>query len=141
MMRILPKLLSALFMAAIFCATTMAAEIDAVQGKWKADQEMGDQKVTFHMEIKDDKFKFAIKGLDGETRFVAKGKVKVEKLGTFRTLALLDISWGQTEDELQPVDDTRTYVFVTGDRTMTLAGNFDRERDNEKANLTVYKKE
>ncbi len=73
--------------------------------------------------------------------FHAKGKVKVEKQGPLKTLALSHIELGQYENELQSVDDTRTYVYVVGSGTLTMAGNFDRERENENPEITVYRKE
>ena len=94
MMKTHVKLLSGLMLGAALCSTTLAADIDDLQGKWKADKELNGNKVTFHLEIKQDKFKFELKQSDGATGYVAKGKVKVEKHGPFKTLTLHDIEGG-----------------------------------------------
>jgi len=141
MMNTLTKLFGALLLGVVLCSTALAAEIDAVQGKWKADQELNGQKVVFHLDVKGDKFRFEAKSSDGASLMIAKGKVKVEQNGPFKTLVLHGIEWGQNESDLQPVDDTRSYAYVSGWQSMTLAGNFDRERDNEKPSITIYRKD
>jgi len=135
------RLLGGLLLGATLCSPAFAADTDALQGKWKADKEIDGKKVTYNLEIKADQFSFELKGSDGASRLHAKGKVKVEKLGAFKTLTLLDIKGGQTADDLQSVDDTRAFVYVAELTTLTLAANFDRERGSEGPNLTVYRKQ
>jgi len=135
------KLLGVLLLSASLCSSAFAAETDALQGKWKADKEFDGRKATYHLEIKKDTFNFEMKGSDGETRFFLKGKVKLEKQGAFKTFTLHDIKGGEFEAELKEIEDTRAFVYITGWKSLTLAGNFDRERDNEEANITVYRKE
>ncbi len=135
------KFLAGLLLGATLCSSVFAADTDALQGKWKADKEIDGKKVTYNLEIKADQFSFELKGSDGESRFRAKGKVKLEKQGAFKTLTLLDIKGGQSADDLQSVDDTRVFVYVAESTTLTLAANFDRERGSEGPNLTVYRKQ
>lgn len=118
-----------------------AADSDALQGKWKADKEINGEKATFNLELKQDKFTFELRGSDGEVRFVVKGNVKLEKQGPFKSITLSDIEGGQSMSDLQAISDVRSFVYVTGYRSLTLAGNFDRGRENEEANLTVYRKQ
>ncbi len=134
-------LVSALLMGAALSPSTLAADSDALQGKWKAEKEIEGQKVTFNLEIKEDTFQFELKGSDGEVRMFAKGKVKLEKLGPFNTLSVLDMEAGKSESELQPVDMTRSFVYAADSKTLTMASNFDRQRENQKPELTVYQKE
>lgn len=135
------KLLQILLLGAALCSSALAADSDAVQGKWKADKEFDGQKATFNLEIKADTFNFEMKGSDGATRFILKGKIKLEKQGAFKTMTLHDIKGGESEADLNSMEDVRSFVYVTGWKSLTLAGNFDRERDNEEPNLTVYRKE
>lgn len=135
------KFLAALLLGAALCSSALAADSDAVQGKWKADKEINGQKVSATLEITKDQFVYRLKDATGETRLFAKGKIKLEQQGVFKTLTVLDIQGGTSEDNLQSVDDTRAFVYITGWKSLTMAGNFDRQRDNQEPDLTVYRKE
>ena len=116
------------------------AEMDALVGKWSADREMNGQKVRFVLQLRADSFEFELQDASGEPRYHAKGKAAVAKVGSIRTLSLTDIEGGQDKADLQPVDDDRTLVYITGYNTLTVASNFDRERDNDIPAVTVYRK-
>ena len=133
--------LGVLLLVAALCSSAMATEENARQGRWKADKEINGQKVSMNIEITKDQFVFRMKNDADEVRLFAKGQIKVEKLGPFKTLTLQDIQGGASEDNLQVVDETRAFVYATGWKTLTLAGNFDRERENQEPDLTVYRKE
>ena len=131
---------SALLAAALTAGSLQAAEIDAIVGKWSADREINGQKVRFVLQIRTNAFEFEIQDTSGVPQFFAKGKARAEKAGAVRTLTLTDIEGGQDKNDLQSVGDDRTLVYITGYQTLTVASNFDRERDNDPATVTVYRK-
>ena len=135
------KILSFLFLNLSLCLSIFAADTDELQGKWKGGREIDGNKVTFNLEIKKEDFRFELKDANGDTQMFVKGTIKVEKQGEFKTLLLRDMEGGQSENDIQSIDDTRSFVYVTGWKTLTLAGNFDRQRDNEEPTLTVYRKQ
>jgi hypothetical protein len=135
------QLLRIFLMAVALCGSAAAADIDALQGKWKADKEINGEKATFNLEIKQALFRFELKGSDGGVRLFLMGKIKLEKRGSFNTLTLHEVEAGRSESEVRPIEDTRSFVYVNGGGSLTLAGNFDRERANEEPNLTVYRKQ
>ena len=135
------KILSFLFLNLSLCLSIFAADADELQGKWKANREIDGNKVTFNLDIEKESFKFEIKDANGDIQMFVKGNIKVETQGEFKTLLLRDMEGGQSENDLQSIDDPRSFVYITGWKTLTLASNFDRQRDNEEAELTVYRKQ
>jgi hypothetical protein len=135
------KLLGTLLLGITLVSSALAAESDALQGKWKADKEMNGSKVSVSLEITKDQFVYVIKDGTGDTRLFVKGKFKLEQQGAFKTFTVQDMQGGASKDDLKPVDETRAFVYITGWKSLTLAANFDRQRDNEQPELTSYRKE
>jgi hypothetical protein len=94
MIKTMTRILSAMILAAVCMPAMTVGAQNAVQGKWKADKERDGEKFTYNMQIEKDAFRFQLKQSDGSIRFVAKGKVKLEKQGVFKTLTLHDIQAG-----------------------------------------------
>jgi hypothetical protein len=112
-----------------------------LQGKWtlkKNSDRWGD--VTQTVEFKEDAFTYRVQSKQGDTLLFAKGKVKVEKLGPFKVMKLTDIEGGYSESNLEATNDDRSLVFIKGWNTLTLALNFDRDRDGEQAEADTYTK-
>jgi len=113
-----------------------------LQGKWtlkKQSERLGGE-VVQTLALKDDKFTYRVQSKAGETVLYATGKVKVEKLGAFKLMKATDIQGGYSETDLQPLDDDRSIIYVATSTTLTLAMNFDQERDGEKAEADTYTK-
>lgn len=134
----------AITMAALFvlgiCNSTRAVELDDLQGKWKTERDIDGDQANFTLEIKDDQFRFQWKNSEGQMRLYAEGKVKVQDLGPFQSMTLYEIKAGDSPSDLEAVNDERAYVYVTGYKTLTMAGNFDKRRDNEQPSVIVYRK-
>jgi hypothetical protein len=133
-----------LFALLALASTSMAAESPALsklQGKWSGKRTTSDgQEATATLEIKGDKLTFQAFNADTELRFVAKGTVKAEMLGPFHVMKLTDIEGGRSANELEAVNDNRSIVYVLRDDTLTLASNFDKDRENEKPRVEVYQR-
>ena len=125
--------------AALPLATADNSSLDSLQGKWIAKKTSPEgQAYTQTIEIKKDKLAFQLAASDGELRFFAKGIVKAEKLGTFNVLAISDIQGGTSADATEAVNDDRVTPYVLEEETLTLASNFDKVREKQKASLDVY---
>jgi len=112
-----------------------------IQGKWtlkKNSDRWGE--VTQTVEFKDATFTYRIQSKQGDTMLFAKGKVKLEKLGSFKVMKLTDIVGGYSEDNLESTNDDRDIIYLTGWNTLTVAMNFDRDRMDEKAEVDTYTK-
>src|SRR5688572_1493793 len=118
-----------IFTVAGQCAE-LSASLKALQGKWAGQRtnRNGDL-YKFTLEFKGDKLTFEAKDPAGDTRLLARGTAKAEKSGTLNVLTLTDIRAGQSEDNLEPRDDTRTSVYTVREDKLYLASNFDRERE------------
>ena len=133
-----------LFVLLAFASNSIAADspqLAKLQGKWSTKRAGSDgQESSFTMEIKGDKLTFQAFRGDNELRFVAKGNVKAEMQGPFQVMKITQIEAGSTAGDLQPVNDDRSTVYFLQADTLTLASNFDKERDNEKPRLEVYQR-
>ncbi len=120
--------------------SAFAGDLEDLAGKWstKKTNEQG-EKYTQTVEFKKDKFIFKIMSADDKVVLYAKGDVKVEKLGAFKSIKFTNIQGGSKEDELEAVDDDRACVYTLSGNSFTLASNFDKERDAGPA-LDLYTK-
>ncbi len=127
----------------LFGATALRAQaMSDLQGKWtlkKTSDRFGGE-VTQTVTFKDDSFTYNVKSKTGETLLHAKGKVKLEKLGPFKVMKLVDIEGGYSESSLEATNDDRMIIYTTGYNTLTVALNFDQSRDGEAAEADTYTK-
>jgi hypothetical protein len=133
--------LAATFILSTFAALSASADdLDALAGKWVSERK-DDQGRTFKqtLEIKKNKFKFQLSREGDDRGIYAEGDVKVEALGPFKTAKLYNIQGGRSASDLQPVDDDRTVIYTLGYNEMTMAVNFDKERQ-EPPMVTKYTK-
>lgn len=124
----------ALTWLALAAHTVRADEWDKLNGKWTAKKTNEDGRSwTQVIEIDKGKFKFRILSNSGEVRLYAEGDVKLEKHGPFNALKFHNIKGGESPDALSPVDDDRTVVYQLGYDSLTVATDFDRERESPPA--------
>jgi hypothetical protein len=121
-------------------ASACAQSFTEVAGKWSLTKKTSWGDVTQKLELKDDKFSYRETDEDGAALLVARGNVKVERLGPFKVLRLTGIEGGYSDGALEPTYDDRVILYVKGWNTLTLALNFDAYRDGEEAKADVYKK-
>ena len=122
-------------------ARTFAAD-DAGQlnGKWLTKKVNGaGQNYSQTIEIKKDKFIFQILGADDEVVLYATGDVKAEKLGPFNSARFYNIRGGSSASNLDEVDDEYNSIYQIEGDTLTVASNFDKQRD-AKASADVYQR-
>jgi hypothetical protein len=128
----------------VIAGSAFSAESPALaklQGKWSGTRTGGDgQTLTATLEIKGNKLIFQTFNADKEVRLFARGDVKAETVGGFSVLRITGIEAGRSPTETQASDDDRSTVYVLRGDTLTLASNFDKERDNEKPRLETYER-
>ncbi|MDB6108824.1 MAG: hypothetical protein JWR69_574 [Pedosphaera sp.] len=124
----------------VSAASALAGELQDLAGKWsvKKTNENG-QAYSQVVELKKEKFVFKMVGSEGKTFLHAEGDVKLEKLGPFKSIKFFNIKAGASADELESVDDDRTSIYTLEGSTITLASNFDKERDKGPS-IEVYTK-
>lgn len=119
-----------LFCLTLAATTSRADEWDKFNGKWTA-KKSGDEgrSWTQVIEINKGKFKFRILSTSGETRLYAEGDVKLEKHGPFNALKFHNMKAGESVDSIESVDEERTVIYQLGYDTLTVAADFDKERE------------
>ncbi|MSU63654.1 MAG: hypothetical protein EXS31_14855 [Pedosphaera sp.] len=118
----------------------MADDLERLAGKWTTGRKNSEGEIVrTSIEISKDKFKYWRMDAGGSLRLYAEGTVKIEKHGAFQAVRFGNIKGGASETELSDVDDDRLNIYQLGYDTLTLASNFDRERQ-EPPRVDVYKK-
>jgi hypothetical protein len=121
-------------------AAASADDLDALAGKWVAERtDAQGRAVKQVLEINKNKFKLQMTRLADDRGIYAEGDVKVETLGPFKTAKFYNIQGGPSPSDLQAVDDDRTVVYTLGYNEITIAVNFDKER-NEPPMATKFTK-
>ena len=125
------NLVLALLCLALTATTARANDMDKFNGKWTTKKSNDEGRAwTQVIEIDKGKFKFRILNSSGDVRLYAEGDVKLEKHGPFNALKFYNIKGGESADSLETVDDDRVVIYQMGYDTLTIAENFDREREN-----------
>ena len=120
-------------------AADPSPELAKLQGAWSLSRTNSEGRRSFRsLEFSGGQVTFQMRDADEELQFVAKGKANAEKMGPFNILTISAIRAGRSEDELEPTDDTRAYVFTLHEGQLVFASNFDRERENQPPGLEVY---
>ena len=137
------RILVGLFVAAFFSgyASLAADDLSTLSGKWsvKKTNDQG-QNFTQSIEIKKDKFVFQIIGADDNVVIYAEGDLKLDKLGPFSSAKFFHIRGGPSAGNTEEVDDEYVSVYVLDNDTWTLTSNFDKQRENQKPSVDVYKR-
>lgn len=134
---------SMVFVSAFALLSTVRAlgdDLESLSGKWVAKKTIQGQAITQTIEIKKDKLTLEVKNSDGKTVLYAEAKIKLETLGSFKTMKAFDIKAGESSSETESVDGSRTSIYQLSGGTWTMASNFDEIRD-EKPTVDVYNKE
>src|SRR6266550_2041186 len=125
---------------ALVTLSSPADDLEALSGKWVAERADSQGRASRQiLEIKKDKFTFRILRDGDQIALYAKGDVKAEPLGPFKTARFYNIQGGRSDSDLQPAEDDRTVIYTLGDNELTMASNFDKER-SEPASVTKYTK-
>lgn len=124
-------------------ATALSAApipVAKLAGKWSTKSTSPEGKpITQVIEISGDELKYQALDEDRLLLIYAKGKIQTEAAGPINLLKVSDIQGGQSATSLEPVGDDRTTVFILSENTLTLASNFDKERDNQPPRVDVYR--
>ena len=134
---------SMVFVSAFALLSTVRAlgdDLESLSGKWVAKKTIQGQSITQTIEIKKDKLTFEVKNSDGKTVLYAEAKIKLETLGSFKTMKAFDIKAGESSSGTESVDGSRTSIYQLSGGTWTMASNFDEIRE-EKPTVDVYTKE
>jgi hypothetical protein len=125
----------------VTCAALGADDLPALAGKWSLKKVNDEgQQYTQTIEVKKDKFVFEILGAENRVVLHAEGDLKLEKLGPFSSAKFYHIRAGGSASDLQEVDDEYVSVYLLDGDTWTVAANFDKQRDQQKAGLDLYKR-
>jgi len=136
-------LLSTLLVLALFAGVTsraFAGDLETMSGQWsiKGTNDNGDT-YTATIEFKKDKFTFRMMDSEKKTFLYAKGDIKLDKCNDLKTIKFTNIQGGQSADDLNPVDDDRSGIYVLDGDSLTIALNFDHFRDKG-PRIDVYTK-
>ncbi len=113
--------------------------LNAVQGKWVAKKTNADgQAITQSIEIAGDKLAFTLAGSDGEVRLFARGSLKTDMLGPFKVFMISGIEAGASATDTQPVGDDRVTLYTLRGEQLSLAGNFDKDRQDQPPGVDTY---
>ncbi len=129
-------------LATLTAATAFASLADdaaKLEGKWTTKKTGPDgNPVTQVIEIKKNKFTFRVLRGTDDLVIYAEGTFKADMAGPFHVAHFTDIKGGASESDTNPIDDDHTSIYVLSDDTLTVAGNFDKERENQKPSADVY---
>jgi hypothetical protein len=122
-------------------AAGAADDLEALAGKWsvKKVNDQG-QDYTQTIAIKKDKFVFQMLGAEDRLVLYAEGDLKLDKLGPFNVAHFVNIRAGGSASDLQDVDDQYVSIYRLESDTWTMASSFDKEREQQKPSLDVYRR-
>jgi hypothetical protein len=136
------RLLFSICIASLFIhRAVFADDLEALSGKWlvKKVNDQG-QNITQTLEIKKDKFVFQILTTDDNVVLYAEGDLKLEKFGPFNSARFFGIRGGGSASNMNDVEDVYVSVYTLEGDTWTMATNFDKDRDNQKPSLDIYRR-
>ncbi len=135
------RILSALILI-LACATFSASADDLAQfqGKWSVKKTSDQGTFTQFLEFTKNAFKFKLVSSEGNTILVAEGSLELKEAGGVKLAKLMNIKAGGSASDLNDTNDDRVSVYTFRDGKLILAGNLDKERDNEKPSLDEYSK-
>jgi hypothetical protein len=128
--------------ALLLSQTVLAMDdLEALAGKWsvKKVNEQG-QDYTQTITVKKDKFVFQILGAEGQVVLYAEGDLKLDRLGPFNAAHFLKIRAGGSASDLQDVDDEYVFIYRLEGDAWTMGSNFDKEREQQKPSVDVYRR-
>jgi hypothetical protein len=125
------RLLCFLLLSPLFSAPVLlASDAKLLAGKWLAQRENHQWHSSSQtIEVKGDKFTFQMLDKDGQVVLHAEGDLKLEKLGTFSLVRFVNVRGGESQSNLETVDDEFNCTYILDGDTWTVASNFDKERE------------
>jgi hypothetical protein len=118
-----------------------ADDLEALAGKWSVKKVNAEgQDFTQTIAIKKDKFIFQLLGAEDRLVMHAEGDLKLDKLGPFNAAHFVNIRAGGSASDLQDVDDQYVSIYRLEGDTWTMASSFDKEREQQKPSLDVYRR-
>ena len=137
-------MLCAVFLLAGSISSALAAEtgdLDRVQGTWEVKKKnAAGESYKQVLVIEKDKLTFKMVDSGDSVRLMAKGSIKLEKAGAISIMKIVNLEAGGSEGELSPIYDDRTVVYRVGFSSMSVATNFDADRDDGGPALDTYRK-
>lgn len=130
MNKLITSSLAVLLFLTLSATRIFADDLEKMAGKWSLAH-TNDNGLTYtqSLEIVKGKFVFQVTDSDKKVVLYAKGDVKLDKLGELKGASFIHIEGGANSDDLNPVDDDRHCVYVLDGDSLTLAMNFDRDRE------------
>jgi hypothetical protein len=128
--------------AGLFSFVAEAADdLEALTGKWSV-KKVNDQcqNYTQTIAVIKDKFIFQIVGADDRVVLYAEGDLKLDKLGPFNAAHFVNIRAGRSASDLRDVDDDHMSIYRLEGDALTMASNFDKERERQKPSVDVYQR-
>lgn len=137
-----PRLLAALLLITGLNSTSLSAnDLAALAGKWSLKRKLDDgQTVTQQLVFKADKVSFRMMTEGGSTLLYAEATARVTTAGGISVLSLTNLRAGQSDTELQSIDEQYSAPFRVSGNVCYLASGLDRERE-EGPRVDVYRKE
>ena len=137
-----PILFSFAVAATLFSFVAQGADdLEALAGKWSVKKVNAQgQDFTQTIAIKKDKFIFQLLGAEDRLVMHAEGDLKLDKLGPFNAAHFVNIRAGGSASDLQDVDDQYVSIYRLEGDTWTMASSFDKEREQQKPSLDVYRR-
>ena len=136
------KILALLLLITGLSVPSLAAnDLAALAGKWTLKRKMDDgQTVTQQLIFKADKVSFRMMTEGGSTLIYAEGTAKVTTAGGIKVLSLTNLKAGQSDTDLQPIQEEFSAPFRVSGNVCYLASGLDRERE-ESPRVDAYRKE
>ncbi len=136
------RILATLLLITGLSVTSLSAnDLASLAGKWSLKRKMDDgQTVTQQLVFKADKVSFRMMTEGGSTLLYAEGTAKVTTTGGIKVLSLTNLKAGQSDTDLQPIDEEFSAPFRVSGNVCYLASGLDRARE-ESPRLDAYRKE
>lgn len=134
------SIFSAIALGAFLTTTLFADDLPALTGKWTLKKANDEGQIhTRILDIKKDKFTFSIESSDNKMVFFAEGDIQLQKFGPFNAIKFKNMKIGESPANTQPFDEDRDSIYQLADGTLTLASDFDSQRE-QKPSLDIFKK-
>ena len=140
MKKIIHSSLCAILFGLVCVPAVTAGGLDDLRGGWSEVITNENNKVfTQTLDFEKDKFIFKIIDADKKTVLFAKGEVKVETRLSLNIVSFVHIEAGETASDVSPVEDDRHCVYFLDDDKLSIAIDFDKDRQKA-PRVEVYAK-
>ena len=90
------------------------------------------------IEVARDKLALSVVGLDGQAHVVCRGEVRLEKLGPFKILKVLDSQAGGSVVSAVRSELPETWIYRIAGVRLVLASNLDASADGQESRIETY---